>query len=242
MNEKKSITVAVSNVQLGASVTKGYWQYIFLFWKYFLSRSQKPIVRMAHFFKKNNVDILFCTEILSSSFRSGFSSQVDTIAFGADFPYTEFFGIDDGGNAIFSKFPILKKDSFLLSSGKMKRMLGHTIITVGEKELHLCVAHLSLNASFRIVQMKQIADIIKSLNGPIILAGDFNAKDDTLVYFEQNTKLKNCGDIKTFPSWNPKYSLDKIFISDDLVCSFVFADASVLFSDHLPLIAKIEIM
>ncbi len=226
--------IAVMNIELGAHVTKGYWQYLFSFWKYFLPHSDKAIEKIAECAKRNQIDVLLCTEILDASFRSWFSSHVQKIASQAHFPYMEFFKIDDGGNAIFSRSPIIENKSYFLMSRKIKRILGHALIEMDGKKIHFFVTHLSLNFSFRKIQIQQISKIMHEIDGPVILVGDFNT-DESIVF----EGLKSISEIKTFPSWKPKSALDKIFIGSELICTGVYADSTVLFSDHLPLVAEI---
>jgi len=244
--DKGSFTIATLNLQSGVFVTKGYWQYVFTFWKYWLPHSDRPLRRAADFMRRNDVDVSLWTEISDSSLRTGFTSQAHKIASLLKDWHHAFLRahashpISVEGSAVLSRFPISAKKPYPLTSGAITRVLGYALIELAGRRVHFFVAHLSLSQPLRLIQMKEIVDIINATEGPVILGGDFNTKDEALSYISENSRLKDCGAIPTFPSWNPKVPFDRIFISPEFVCSSLHVDSSSLFSDHLPLVAKIS--
>ncbi len=232
MEQKNLVKIGVLNFQMGVGTIKGYWQYIFTFWKYILPTSGKTLEKAAYFIKRNQIDILFCTEISESQAKKlsiGFSSYKFFKVLGLN--------LNHGGDAIFCNFKLLESTVYDLTSTKVKRVLGHLIVEMRGKKVNLFATHLSLSAEIRKIQLKEIAEIINKIDGPIILAGDFNT-DEEIIF----NKLKSISNLKTFPSWKPKFSYDKIFISAELEFGSINVDSSILFSDHLPLITEITLI
>jgi endonuclease/exonuclease/phosphatase family metal-dependent hydrolase len=93
----------------------------------------------------------------------------------------------------------------------------------------------------RKIQFQQIAEIIKSRQGPIILAGDFNeAGESPFEMLLRETSLKHSCSAKTFPSWRPQHAFDRILLSKEFTPTDQFVPEGPKLSDHLPLVVKTE--
>lgn len=127
------------------------------------------------------------------------------------------------GNAILSKYPILKWDNIDISNHRFEsRGLLHAEIDFPLGPVHLLNVHLDLTGVGRKRQFKRIAHRISSAipaSAPLILAGDFNdwAIDASKV-FEADLNLIEAHKTvhgthaKTFPSMWPFLKLDRIYI------------------------------
>jgi len=100
-----------------------------------------------------------------------------------DFAYGKNAVYDHGhhGNAILSRYPILRWDNIDISAHSFERRgLLHCEIEVPNlpQPLHAICLHLALNESGRRVQLQRVSEHIHALvpdDAPLVLAGDFNA-------------------------------------------------------------------
>ena len=162
------------------------------------------------------------------------------------------------GNAILSKFPILKTSNFDLSLHKLEqRGLLHAQVELDLEErapkvLDLFCTHLNLLNRDREKQFKLISDYLKTNltdSNPIIFAGDFNDwNKKSHIHFSEELNFTECfldqnGVFpKTFPSFYPILSLDRIYSKDIKIMSaqILKTELSLHFSDHLPLLVEFE--
>lgn len=163
------------------------------------------------------------------------------------------------GNGILSKFPIIDKDTTFtylaendnfdfLEDDYNVRNLQHVVIRTEDGKLNVLNHH-----GFHVPrhkdgddetlrQCKQIADYIKTLNGPVILAGDFNLSPHSPSLEQINeilTNLSIMADLKTTRTdlTHKSEVCDYIFVSKDIrVKSFKASDKVV--SDHMALILE----
>ena len=154
------------------------------------------------------------------------------------------------GNAILSRLPILSFENEDVSLTKIERRgLLHAIIPIPNHEhpLHLFCIHLGLFEKDRRTQVDRLAQRIgRSVpaQAPMIIAGDFNDWRENLslilatdlglkeAYFEEKKKHA-----KTFPSFFPLFSLDRIYYRNMRCLSAepLFQGDWTKLSDHLPL-------
>ena len=84
----------------------------------------------------------------------------------------------DHGNALLSRYPILRYEHQDISDHKLEqRGLLHATIDVGGTPVHCLVVHLGLFAGGRTRQVMALVDRIKRIvpdDEPILIAGDFN--------------------------------------------------------------------
>jgi endonuclease/exonuclease/phosphatase family metal-dependent hydrolase len=82
------------------------------------------------------------------------------------------------------------------------RFLGEAVLDTGKKRLTVLFTHLSLSRDNHRMQIKYIAARTNEIDGPIILAGDFNVWNRHEIVIEGYRQ--ETGFYKTYPSWNLK--------------------------------------
>ena len=157
----------------------------------------------------------------------------------------------DHGNALLSKFPILRYENRDVSVvGTEERGLLHSVLAVpGHEEVHAICVHLGLQESHRREQLELLCKLVDSLppDAPVIVAGDFNdwrKRADSI--------LNGCGlreafvsahgaPAKSFPARWPLLCLDRIYVRNATT-----RGAQVLsrrpwshLSDHAPLVVEV---
>lgn len=176
-------------------------------------------------------------------------------------------GRGDGGNAVFSRFPIIEKSTIFLHRTyqrivrpKLEDDFSHypknmqqVVVDIGGKKLNVFNLHgvWGKDGVDNPERLRTSKIIVKEIKGkvPALLMGDFNMKPDTQSIFniEEHTTNVFKGDLETSFNMkhktNPGYAtavVDMFFTSPDLkIVSKSCPDDDV--SDHKPLVAVIEI-
>lgn len=162
----------------------------------------------------------------------------------------------DHGNAVLSKFPIVRHENLDISVGNHeKRGLLHCVIQPPGRsmKLHAICVHLGLQEAHRARQMDLLCGRIEGVipaGEPVVIAGDFN--DWRL---RAHGKLSCCAGLKeiyvttqgvaarTFPARWPLLRLDRIYVRNTgrfrplLLATRPWTHLS----DHAPLAAEIEV-
>ncbi|OGZ00218.1 MAG: hypothetical protein A3B13_00155 [Candidatus Liptonbacteria bacterium RIFCSPLOWO2_01_FULL_45_15] len=157
------------------------------------------------------------------------------------------------GPAIFSKYPIITSEKYILSETK-SRMAVKADIEINNVKLHIFNTHLlHVHQKESDIQNEQVSALIKVL--PVdrtIVMGDFNATPESTVIREMKTALIDT-DPASSPTWsvypagcdecNPQAmdtKLDYIFKTKDIKTdSFEVRKSEG--SDHLPISVLVEI-
>ena len=151
------------------------------------------------------------------------------------------------GNALLSRWPILDLAEHGLTVGN-REPRGAIDATIGrdEAELRVLATHLGLRGAERSEQLSRLVEIVKAAPGmPTVLAGDFNmtrAKARELRAHVAHLGARDA--LATFPSIAPVLPLDRIFALHGASIVDVAVHRSRrarVASDHLPLVATIEI-
>jgi endonuclease/exonuclease/phosphatase family metal-dependent hydrolase len=128
------------------------------------------------------------------------------------------------GNALLSKFPIVKVENHDISiSGPERRGMLHCIVQPpGEQPpIHAICVHLGLRESHRLRQLHKLAALVNSFpkGEPVVLAGDFNdwrGRAHGILHREAglNEVFLQAGGraIRTFPAAMPMLALDRIYV------------------------------
>ena len=212
-------------------------------------------------------DVVFLQEVTGSHTHHGdkFHNFPDTphYEFLADSIWPEFaygrnavYDKGDHGNAVMSKFPIVRFENHDISiSGPERRGLLHCELQIpGRKvNVHAICVHLSLTQAHRTQQLDRLCQLVKKTvpaTAPLIVAGDFNdwrqaagaqlAQGASLLeVFEQ----ANGRAAKTFPARRPLLRLDRIYVRNAIGYAPVVLPNKPWshLSDHAPLAAEIEI-
>lgn len=159
------------------------------------------------------------------------------------------------GNLILSKFPILEFENIDLSTNDLESrglLICKLLIPEVARELTVMTTHLNLLSSGRSLQYQRIRREMNKHGGePVIFAGDFNdwnkrasVQFEGVLGFEEVHKKVHGGYARTFPSFSPILTLDRIYTKNlEIVDAMVFKVPSPLkLSDHLPLLAEVELL
>jgi endonuclease/exonuclease/phosphatase family metal-dependent hydrolase len=246
---KTKLTISTINLQSGVAAIGGVFTYPFYMWKYWLPHSTKSIYDAGKMLDREDVDIACITEISERSLRTSFNSQTEILTHSAGLPHAYFFSAQKRGKFFFyegitlaTKYPITNPNSHILHNGLTRTALKEAKVVIRGRQITVFIVHLSLIKRIREIQMKEIIEIIQKQKGPIIFAGVFNERDpEFFTELMKKTSLKHKCSLKTFPSWNPRYNFDCIFLSEDFTVLDCYIPEGKLFSDHAPLVVKAEL-
>lgn len=224
-----------------------------------LDRKYNP-QRIVDTISNYNPDILLLQEVDKGVPRSRHDDQTNLLADHLGYRYRLFqsnvkLKYGGYGNAVLSKYPLSQHTNIDLTVRLKKRRRslathikfihnGHT------RSIKILNVHLGLAAYERAIQVKNIIknDYVTNNphNLPIILGGDFNDLWKSLCRkFLYNQDFKSAlGKTKTYPSFYPSLTLDRIFYQGELSLINAFAGHSMIArsaSDHLPIIADFSI-
>ncbi len=243
------LTICTYNLQAGVGTTKGVWQYLFTMWKYWLPHSDLPLEKAGEMMKREGIDLGFLVEVSGPSLQSGHHSQNDVVAKSAGLDHRQFFTMKEfrpltqEGQGVISRYPLSNPKIHRLKRGILTWFLSECTADVNGMEVALFVAHQGLGPRLRSVQFKEIADILKTRIGPMILAGDFNeSKEEPFQMLTRETPLTQVYGAKSFPSWRPRSAFDRILLSKEFKVLNHYTPTGELVSDHLPYIVKAELM
>lgn len=229
-----------------------------------LDRRYDP-ARVAQVIAPYEPDLVALQEVDQHAPRSNADRQVDVLGdylglrHRTYFPNVKVRTGGEYGNAILSRFPLTettnidvtvppKKRRSVLHARYRIRMNGdagkHT------RTLHLYNLHLGLSGIERKIQLRRFLESHPFIGlhhrTPIVVAGDFNDVWGTLgkkllgpAGFETSAPR-----VRTFPAWSPIRALDSVYVRGDARIHRVYTSRARLAmraSDHLPLIAEIEI-
>ncbi|MGI6189028.1 MAG: hypothetical protein GX041_04900 [Clostridiales bacterium] len=181
--------------------------------------------------------------------RSRFRNQAKIIADALGYNYIygdtiNFMGIKYG-NTILSAYPIVEYKNIRLPSRSLEgRAILVSKINIGGEIYHVLNTHLGLDGKERNKQIGVINNILKEIDGNIILMGDFNEQADTLTAEEINRKMidtavETCNEyLNTYAYYSdiPNTRIDHIYVSqsiqviDHFVIPSRVSDHSMVFS------------
>lgn len=212
--------------------------------------------QISDFLKKSSADIIGLQEVKNDDPKRDIIKYLDGLGYQHAFaPFEKKWGgkVYRDGPAIFSKYPIRKTKTYVLSKTDSRVGL-RADIQVKDKILHVFNTHLlHTHQKESKVQAEQAANLIKALpSDRTIVMGDFNATPDS-----QTIKIMKRSSLDSDPSSTPTWSvypegcltcnpqeinirLDYIFTSKDIVAKSFEVENSKG-SDHLPIAAVVEI-
>ena len=217
-----------------------------------LKSSKSHFEALKEFIVSQDPDIIGLIEVDRGSYRTHFSCQAEGISTALDYQiHTE----SKYKHGIFRNIlPVMRKQANAIlthhqsdaSFHFLKRGVKRLVIEVDFKDFNFFLVHLALSAKVRKIQLAEISKLLKERQGkPFIIGGDFNTfkgeseLNDLISTF--NLQSCNANSHPTFPAWKPEHQLDYLFCSPGIVINH-FEIPSVTLSDHLPLIADIEIL
>lgn len=204
--------------------------------------------RIAGIIKASSADVVALQEVDIKTKRSGYVNQLKKLAelCHMNFAFGKAMDWEEGeyGNAVLSKYPILKQNTFILP-GEPRSALVSTL----KLDKHLKIVFISLHLDVDLVprenSVQPLFEIVNQYDSvPLILAGDLNTQPETKVLTQLKSILKNATeDILTFPVSIPNEQIDYIMYSpkhDLKVCSAKALDEKIA-SDHRPVMSVLEI-
>lgn len=212
----------------------------------YLRRSQGNFDKILEFIRSVQPDVMGLVEVDGGSFRTDHLCQAEMIAeelgyyhvietkYGSGSVAKRLPLLRTQGNAVLTRDPIISRRFHYFDEG-VKRL----VIQVCTERLTVFLVHLSLTYRNRQYQLERLYRLIRQVDRPMILAGDFNVLWGMreLELFLGATGLVSANPEKkpSHPSRAPKRELDFILHSPELkVTHFHIPD--VTFSDHAPLI------
>ena len=219
-------------------------------------KNKDTVIMLSNYIKKNRIDIVCLQEVIES-YRDRLTFELKD--------YTHY-GNPRMGNSIFTKIiDIIKRfnesvniyTNVDVTNNKnyklpflpdiMPRVA--TRIDIKDKNITIINTHLSAyNKISKNRQLKKIYKIIKKINNPIILLGDFNmnTKSNVLTNFIKRLELLGIKHMdiqgRTFKKSKRDMPIDHIFISNSLKVKSIdkITDKEVSFSDHYPILLEIS--
>ena len=212
----------------------------------YLKNTVDNLENIVGFIKSVKPDIIGLVEVDGGSFRSKNSCQADLIA--RELGHFHVIQSKYDQRSIVRKMPVIKNQANALLANQ--KIINHRFryFPVGMKRLVIeaklagltvFLVHLSLTFRKRQLQLEQLYQFVREVEGPVIVAGDFNVLwgDRELELFLGATGLASANGNGEFshPSRSPSRELDFILHSKDLVaCNFEVP--AVQYSDHSPLV------
>jgi len=149
-------------------------------------------------------------------------------------------GIKDQSNALFSKKGFCDSEFIYFKEG-VKKLIIKAPIKI-PKKITFLIVHLALAKGSRRKQMEELVEIVNDIDGPIILAGDFNTfgGEKELGVLVKNSRLRKVKESLTFPAFHPNKVLDHILVSPEIRVKN-YKVLKLKLSDHLPVMVDFEI-
>jgi endonuclease/exonuclease/phosphatase family metal-dependent hydrolase len=244
MDPSSPLRILSCNIQAG-SRTRAYREYVTRSWSHVLPNGKRG--NLADLSKLvSNYDIVGLQECDPGSLRSGFDNQSDILAETAKFPFRSHQSnrrigrIASSGNALLSRLEPTEMLDYVLPG----RLAGRGVLIAsfgeGKQRWQLAVTHLSLGVKSRELQCHFLAELFGDARR-IILMGDFNCEanaPEMQVLYRRTRLQPPTQNVLTFPSWEPRRSLDHI-----LCAGFDVADYATVIaagSDHLGVVVSLK--
>jgi endonuclease/exonuclease/phosphatase family metal-dependent hydrolase len=207
--------------------------------------------KIVEFIKSIHPDIIGLIEVDAGSFRSGKSNQAKAIA--RELQHFHVYQSKYSNNSVAQKVPVLNKQgNAILTNREILSQKFHyfnngikrLVIELELEDFSIFLVHLSIKFRHRQYQLQDLHALLKNIDKPVIVAGDFNVLrgDRELQLFLAATNLQNANSNgqPSHPSRAPRRQLDYIFHSPEIrVTSFQIP--RVKFSDHVPLICDFDL-
>jgi endonuclease/exonuclease/phosphatase family metal-dependent hydrolase len=242
-----SIKVVSFNIEYCASITQGYWEYAFSWWKYIIPHNINAIWKISELINKDDIDIATFTEIDGGSYRTkhknylNIMSQLTNLKRNTFFPVHSLGKLFNQGNGILTKYDLIEAKNIKLETNGENRYLSVSKLKFGDTEVNVMTTQLALGHISRVKELRHIVRIINETPGLVIFTGDLNTHNEKELDILKETRLKRIETPQTFPSWAPKKRLDYVFYSPEfeVVNSYVLEELKI--SDHLPIVAEFKI-
>jgi endonuclease/exonuclease/phosphatase family metal-dependent hydrolase len=228
--------------------------------------------QISNFLKKQDADVLCLQEAISFDGNTGMFTTIEDIqkltglSFSAIAPKFSFRYMDSEArfsNSILSRFPIQKSELVFTNSSHIEdfnfndydrvdaRNFVHAVIKVKSSLVNVITHHGHHIPSHKngdaetMRQMKQVGDYIDTLDGPVVLSGDFNLAPHSESLEQINKRLINLPvkyKLRTTrtPLTHKTEVCDYIFVNDKIKVNNFYASDEVV-SDHKALIFEFDL-
>ena len=247
MSALTRLKILSANIQAGSS-TRSYTDYAIRSWSHVLPAGNKRGALDSIAKLVGAYDIVGLQESDPGSLRSGFTNQTNYLADRAGFkfwthqPNRRIANVASSANALLSKMAPVEIKNYSLPG----RIGGRGVLVAkfgeGDEGLAIAVAHLSLGASTRHIQLAYISELLQSQKNAVLM-GDFNctANCPEMQYLFKNTNLQQPENpVSTFPSWRPQRAIDHILVTSSLKYTEMQAIPAAS-SDHLAISVELDI-
>ncbi|CAJ1003208.1 MULTISPECIES: endonuclease/exonuclease/phosphatase family protein [Bacillales] len=204
-----------------------------LFWR-------KRLNEMAATLREMQADVIGLQEVHQNG-KYGFQAAYLADALEYEFAFAPSITIADGhyGNALLTRLPVEHVGRLDLPAKKEKRCALQATLSCAGIHISCWVTHCSLNQASRLAQIKLLTDKAAKMNTPLLLMGDFNAVNVSFAPMLTDCALATGQDrLATLPTFRRR--IDYLFASSHW--RIIHYDvAPVKWSDHLPIIADLEL-
>jgi endonuclease/exonuclease/phosphatase family metal-dependent hydrolase len=217
----------------------------------YFKNTNNNLHRIVQFVKSTEPDIVGLVEVDSGSFRSDKHNQAQAIA--SALQHQHIFQSKYSASSVVQKMPLLNKQGNAILTNQeviaerfhyFRNGVKRLIIELELRDCSVFLVHLSLKFRHRQYQLQDLYGMLKEVEKPVIVAGDFNALRGSreLELFTAATGLRNANTNgrPSHPSRAPRRQLDYIFHSPDITITG-FQIPQITLSDHTPLICDFEI-
>jgi endonuclease/exonuclease/phosphatase family metal-dependent hydrolase len=204
--------------------------------------------KIAKFIRSVNPDIIGLIEVDSGSFRSQKNNQAEAIAW--ELQHDHIYQSKYSASSLARKVPLLKKQGNAILTNQeifsqkfhyFREGVKRLVIELELAGFSIFLVHLSLKFRHRQYQLQDLHSMVKSVEKPVIVAGDFNVLrgDRELQLFLAATGLENANSTRqpSYPSRAPRRQLDYIFHSPEIRITR-FEIPQIKLSDHTPLVCE----
>ena len=218
----------------------------------FFRKTTRRLDPLIQFFRSQQADVLGLVEIDSGSYRTGHRSQADLIA--QKLGKRPFCRSKYNRYSWWSRLPLMRQQANACLSGGpvvyershfLHRGVKRLVMELELENVVIFIVHLAVGRRCRTAQLADLAQLVKGVNKPYLIAGDFNALAGQLELrdFMQALGLAsaNRADAPTFPSRAPRWQLDFILHSPGIQVTHFEVARHIRYSDHLPLICDFEV-
>ena len=198
-----------------------------------------------------NPDVIGLIEVDGGSFRSQKNNQAETIAW--ELQHDHIYQSKYPATSVAHKLPLLRKQgNAILTNQEIVSQRFHyfregvkrLVIELELADFTVFLVHLSIKFRHRQYQLQDLHNMVKDVNKPVIVAGDFNVFRGTrelqLFLAASGLKSANSHGQPSHPSRAPHRQLDYIFHSPEIQITD-FEIPPVKFSDHTPLVCDFDI-
>jgi endonuclease/exonuclease/phosphatase family metal-dependent hydrolase len=237
---RKSLRVMTYNIHVGIGMDK-----------------KLDLARIASVINNERPDLVALQEVDRGVERTQRVDQIKELALltKLDFAFANNLEYQGGhyGVAVLSRFPILAIDHRRFQHMREAERRGFVRIEVKTqgRTIHFVTTHLDYqHADNRLFEARQLLKALSDMQGPLIIAGDFNDEPSGETYKFMTASFVDAwtasttgatGDGLTYPADKPLKRIDFIFLRNGVGLKAHRAQVMpTLSSDHLPLVADIE--